>query len=135
LRASGNKRHRGQWATVLLDANSEGLMVTKTVKEIEEMRILVERGELPPDAIEKHYEAEAKNVFGHDAKKVKGEYVEQGIGSPGNQTANSIAAYKKYCNPANPKASDPDPNFTENLARMEKELADSNKKRAKKAAA
>ena len=101
-------------------------MVTRTEEEIAEMRVLIERGELPPDAIEKHYEAEAKNVFGQDAKKHKGEYVEQGIGSAKNQTRNSIESYKKYHKD--------DPDFAENLKRMEAELAESNKRRAKKAA-
>jgi hypothetical protein len=38
-----------------------------------------------------------KAVFGHDAKKDrKGNYMEQGIGSPGNETHNHFAAIKKY---------------------------------------
>ena len=102
-------------------------MVTKTEEEIAEMRMLIERGELPPDAIEKHYEAEARNVFGHDAKKIKGEYIEQGIGSPKNQTRNSVESYKKY--------GKDEPNYKETLARMEAELADSIKRRQKKQAA
>lgn len=101
-------------------------MVTKTPEELEEMKALIERGELPADAIEQYHEQEAKNVFGHDARKVKGEYVEQGLGSPGNQTRNSIESYKKYHKD--------DADFKETLARMEEELAVSNKKRAKRAA-
>ena len=101
-------------------------MVTKTEEEINEMRELIARGELPPDAIKQYYDNEAKNVFGHDAKKVKGQYVEQGLGSPHNQTRNSIDSYKKYHKD--------DPDFTETLARMEKELAEANKRRAKRAA-
>ena len=101
-------------------------MVTKTQEEISEMHELIARGELPPDAIEKHYEAEAKNVFGHDAKKIKGEYVEQGVGSAGNQSRNSIESYKKYHKD--------DPDFAMQLARMEKELAESNKKRKRRVA-
>jgi|SRR5665213_3229576 len=102
-------------------------MVTKTEEEISEMRVLIERGELPPDAIEKYYEAEAKNVFGHDAKKVKGQYIEQGMGSAKNQTRNSVDSYKKYHKD--------DPDFKEQLARMEAELVESNKLRAKRRAA
>ena len=79
-------------------------------------------GKLPPDAIERHYEAEAKNVFGHDAKKVKGQYVEQGFGSAINQTRNSIEAYRKYHSG--------DPDFAETLARMERELVETNRRRA-----
>jgi hypothetical protein len=101
-------------------------MVTKTEEEINEMRELIARGELPPDAIEKYYDAEARNVFGHDAKKVKGEYIEQGIGAAGNQSRNSIESYKKYHKD--------EPGYTETLARMEKELAESNKKRKRRVA-
>lgn len=101
-------------------------MVTKTAVELDEMKIQIERGNLPPDAMERYYEDEAKNVFGHDAQKVNGEYVEQGFGSAGNQTRNSIESYKKHHKG--------DPDYTETVARMEKELADSNKRRAKRAA-
>ena len=101
-------------------------MVTKTEEEIAEMRVLIERGELPPDAIEKHFEAEARNVFGADAKKIKGVYIEQGHGSAKNQTRNSIEAYRKY--------GKDEPDYKEHLARMEDELKESNKRRAKKVA-
>ena len=101
-------------------------MVTKTQEEMDEMKVLVERGELPPDAIEKYYEAEARNVFGFDAKKIKGEYIEQGLGSAKNQTRNSVESYKKYHKD--------DPDFAQHLARMEKELAESIKKRARRVA-
>ena len=101
-------------------------MVTKTEEEIDEMRALVARGELPPNAIEIYYDNEAKNVFGHDAKMVNGQYVEQGFGSAGNQTRNSIEAYKKYHKD--------DPGFAENVKRLETELVESNKKRARRVA-
>lgn len=101
-------------------------MVTKTEEELSEMQSLIARGELPPDAIEKYYEGEAKNVFGHDAKVVMGQWVEQGFGSAINQTRNSIEAYKKYHSG--------DPGFAENVKRMETELVESNKKRARRVA-
>lgn len=66
-----------------------------TEEDLAEMREAIRKGQLPPDAIEKHFEAEALNVFGHDAKKVKGEFVEQGIGSKGHETANHFAALLK----------------------------------------
>lgn len=71
-------------------------MVTKTPDEIAEMQEMIRQGKLPADAIEKHYEAEARNVFGFDAKKDrKGNLIEQGIGSPGHETANHFAAIRK----------------------------------------
>jgi hypothetical protein len=92
-------------------------MVTKTEQELDEMRELIQRGELPPDAIKKYYDDEAKNVFGSDAVKTRKGYTEQGAGSAKNQTRNSIESYKKY--------GKDEPDFKEHLARMEKELAES----------
>ena len=65
-------------------------------------------------------------MFGFDAKKTRKGYQEQGYGSPVNQTANSLAAYKKYHGPA---SDDPDPDFEVHVARMEKELAESDARR------
>ena len=93
-------------------------MVTKTQQEMDEMRELIQRGELPPDAIKKYYDDEARNVFGFDAVKTRKGYVEQGVGSAKNQSRNSIEAYKKY--------GKDEPDFKEHLLRMEKELAESN---------
>lgn len=61
-------------------------MVTLNETEIQEMRDEIAAGKLPADAIKKHLEDEAKNVFGIDAKKVGGKYQEQGLGSKGNET-------------------------------------------------
>jgi hypothetical protein len=98
-------------------------MVTKTQDELNEMRAEIAAGTLPPDAIKKYREEEDRNVFGHDAKKRRdGTYEEQGVGSAKNQSANSIAAYRKYCSH--------EPRFEENLARMERELAATNERRA-----
>jgi len=98
-------------------------MVTKTAQEIDEMRAEIAAGTLPPDAIKKYREEEDRNVYGHDAKKRRdGTYIEQGIGSAQNQTANSVAAYKKY------HASDVD--YERTLASLEKELAESDARRA-----
>jgi len=101
-------------------------MVTKTQEEIAEMRHQIELGALPPDAIKKYREEEARNVFGHDARKSKGRLLEQGLGSAGNQTRNSIESYRKY--------GKGDPDYAANLERMERELKESNERRAEEAA-
>jgi hypothetical protein len=67
-----------------------------TQQELDEMQDRIDAGELPPDAIEKHFEAEARMVFGVDAKKdSKGQFIEQGIGARGNESANHYAALQK----------------------------------------
>lgn len=64
-----------------------------TGDEIEEMLQMIRKGELPPDAIERQRAAEARSVFGHDAKRdSKGNYIEQGIGSRGGETLNHFTA-------------------------------------------
>jgi hypothetical protein len=81
------------------------------------------QGELDPGAIKQYYLEERKNVFGFDHKTDRsGKPIEQGIGSPGNQSANSVAAFEKYCSHQ--------PDFERELARMKKELAASNERRA-----
>jgi len=98
-------------------------MVAKTQQEMDEMRELIQNGELPPDAIKQYYADERRNVFGFDHKVDRNNKpIEQGIGSPGNQTENSIAAYKKY------HANDVD--YERTLARLQKELDESNARRA-----
>jgi hypothetical protein len=38
-----------------------------------------------------------ESVFGHDAKKDRnGNFIQQGIGSPGHETVNHFAAIRKY---------------------------------------
>lgn len=71
-------------------------MVTKTPQEIDEMRLLIQEGKLPPDAIKQHFIDEEKLVFGHDFRKVKGQPVEKGIGAPGHETQNHLNAIRKY---------------------------------------
>jgi hypothetical protein len=57
------------------------------------------------------------HVFGPDHKKdANGNPIEQGIGSPGNQSRQSIEAFRKYHDMTTPE------NLTA-LARMEKDLA------------
>ena len=97
-------------------------MVAKNADEIAEMRAQMASGELPPNAYQQYLEDEARTVFGHDAIKTRHGYVEQGIGSAKNQSANSIAAYRKYCSH--------EPEFEKNLQRMERELAATNERRA-----
>lgn len=43
-----------------------------------------------------HLAEEEKVVFGTDFKKAKGKPIEQGIGSPGHETANHLNAIRKY---------------------------------------
>jgi hypothetical protein len=91
--------------------------------ELTEMRMKVQSGELPSDAIKRYYEEEARTVYGVDAKKRRdGSYIEQGHGSAHNQTRNSIEAYRKY--------GSAEPEYEKNLARMQKELAEADARRA-----
>lgn len=108
-------------------------VVSLSIKELDEIAELIDAGQLPKDFLERHFEAVDANVFGVDAPKVRGQRQEVGLGSPRNQTANSIAAYIKYCNPANPKAIDPDPNFEKNLEVIQAQLAACNADRKDKA--
>ena len=86
---------------------------------------------IPPDAplhVRQQIIAEAKrqaacDVFGVDHKTDRhGKPIEQGLGAAGNQTAQSVEAYEKWCRH--------EPGFDRNLARMKKELADCEAKRA-----
>jgi len=95
-----------------------------TAEEETEARKLIELGKLPPDYIKQHYEAEARNVFGFDAKKDKhGNWIEEGWGSAKNMSRNSIEAYRKY--------GSHEPDFEANLQRMEAQLKTANERRAK----
>ncbi len=73
-------------------------MVALTAEEIAVMRDEIAKGLLPPDAIEKYLEAEALNVFGHDAKRdpKTGAFQEQGIGSRWHESKNHFDAILKY---------------------------------------
>jgi hypothetical protein len=68
-------------------------MVTKTPDEIDAMS---------PAELKEHLADEEKTVFGRDRlnepafKKVKGQPIETGIGSPGRENGNHFAAIKKY---------------------------------------
>lgn len=82
----------------------------------------VENIELLPSDFRKRLMKEAqeitnKNVFGADYKKDrKGTPIEQGLGSAAQPTQQSIEAYKKYHKD--------DPDFAENLKKMETALAE-----------
>lgn len=99
-------------------------MVTLTPMELQEIQQRIDQGELPKTTIKDHFDQEAKNVFGQDARKTRHGYVEQGIGSPQNQTRNSVEAYRKH--------GVGEPDYAENLKRMEQELVDSQQRRAQK---
>lgn len=102
--------------------------VTLSQSEMEEIEGLIEAGQLPKDFLDRYFDAVENNVFGVDHKKDRhGNPVEQGIGSPGNMTQNSINAYKRYAK------YDPDfdeAKFAENIKRMEADLKASNERRA-----
>jgi hypothetical protein len=67
-----------------------------TAEELDDLQDRIDAGELPANALELHREAEAQMVFGVDAKKdARGHYIEQGIGSRGNESANHYAALQK----------------------------------------
>lgn len=55
-----------------------------------------ERSVMTPAELKAHQAEEDKIVFGSDFKRVKGKPVEQGIGSPGRETPNHLAAIRKY---------------------------------------
>jgi hypothetical protein len=67
-------------------------MVTLTPPELQALR--EEGGEA---AVKRHFENEKRHVFGHDYKVDKhGKPIEQGIGSPGNESENHYRALEKY---------------------------------------
>jgi len=72
-------------------------VVTLTQEELDEMAALAAKGDLPPTAIKDYEDDVARNVFGHDAKKdAKGNYIEQGIGARGRETANHFATILRH---------------------------------------
>lgn len=98
-------------------------VVTLSQSEIEEFQEQIALGNLPPDFLERHFEAVRANVFGENYKvDAKGNALEAGRGSPGNQTRQSVDAYRKW------GAGDVD--YEKNLARLEKELAACESRRA-----
>jgi hypothetical protein len=69
-----------------------------------------------------------QDVFGIDHKTDRnGNPIEQGVGAKGNQTQQSIDAYIKNNTERSPNG--PEPNFEETLARMRKDLAESEARR------
>ena len=93
------------------------MMVTLNTEEVDALKSEIAAGKLPPTAIKDHLVREEKAVFGHDVKHTrKGKPIEQGIGSKAHPTRNSVEAYREW--------RQKEPNYAENLARMEKELAD-----------
>ena len=100
------------------------LPVTLSVAELAEWEDMIEQGKLPKDHIDQYFEQLDAAVFGADAPKDrKGQRKEQGLGSPVNQTQQSIDAYKRWCGPGKPNE---EPDFADNLKRMEAELAATN---------
>jgi hypothetical protein len=107
--------------------------ITLSQAELDDIRDLMAAGQLPEDYLQRHHEAVRANVFGHDYKTdAQGEPLEQGFGSAGNQTQNSINAYKKY---AKYESDFSEEKYNATLKRMESELATSDKRRAAERAA
>ena len=97
-------------------------MVTKTPKEINEMRQLMAQGLLPQDAIEQHIEHEYQQTFGQNYKTdADGNPIEQGRGSKMQPTRGSIDAYIK--NQTERRHGGPEKGYEDTLERMEAELA------------
>jgi hypothetical protein len=65
-------------------------------EELATIRDEIAGGLLPPDYLDRHREAAGRNVFGADAVKDRhGNFVEQGLGAKGHETANHFQALKK----------------------------------------
>jgi hypothetical protein len=70
--------------------------INLTTEEVDAIKAEIAGGLLPPNYLELHKDAVAKNVFGHDAVKDRnGNYLEQGVGAKGHETANHFQALKK----------------------------------------
>ena len=65
--------------------------------------------------------AQSRAVFGANHKTDRFGPIEEGRGSARNQTRQSIEAYRRH--------GKDEPDYKENLARMEKELAETNERR------
>jgi hypothetical protein len=105
--------------------------ITLSDEEMGKMLADIDAGVLPKDYLKKYLDAVDANVFGSEAPKDKqGWRLEIGLGSPRNQTQQSIDAYKRWCGPGMPHE---DPQFTRNLAIMEKQFAECNERRGKDA--
>lgn len=108
-------------------------VVSLTQMEVDEMKELIAQGKIPRDAFEQVEEAAEKNVFGVDVKHDRqGNPIEQGIGSPSQPSRNSINAYR--ANQLGNKFG-AEPNFKENLEKMEADLKVFETKRADQRAA
>jgi hypothetical protein len=105
--------------------------ITLSEEELDDIEARIAKGDLPPDFLDRHYDAVDKNVFGHDFKKdKKGNPIEQGIGSPGNMTQNSINAFKKFNHPPAGAGEAEVKEFTDAVKRMEADLVACNEQRA-----
>jgi hypothetical protein len=71
-------------------------VVQKTPEELDELKAQIAAGTAPADALEKYYEEEKRNVFGHDYKTdADGKPIEQGIGAKGHESLNHFNAMLK----------------------------------------
>jgi hypothetical protein len=103
--------------------------INQSPKEIAEMQEMIDAGILPKDFLKRHIDAVDANVFGVDTPRDReGWRVEQGMGSPGNMTQQSIDAYVKYQSEV--RKGGPEPGYEQSLKRMIAELAECEKKKA-----
>jgi hypothetical protein len=106
--------------------------INQSPQEIAEMEAMIAADQLPKDFITRHIDAVDANVFGADAPKDRqGFRLEQGLGSAGNMSQQSIDAYIK--NQTERRAGGPEPGYEDNLKRMRAQLAETEKKKDAKA--
>jgi hypothetical protein len=106
--------------------NIPSVMLTQT--ELDDVERRIEAGELPEDWFARYARAIEDNVFGvGHGKDANGKPIENGLGSAANQTAQSVEAYRRW------GVNDID--YEKNLARIEKELAVCEARRAEERAA
>ena len=96
----------------------------------------VESLDMMPKDVRKHIRKEARriameDVFGVGHKTDKsGIPIEQGVGAPGNITQQHIDAYVKAQTDSKIRPGGPEPGYEDHLARMRRELAECNARRA-----
>jgi hypothetical protein len=99
-----------------------------TEQEIEDIYDLIDQNLVPANFFELCAEARRKAIFGENYRVDKlGRPVESGLGSSENQTTQSVSAFRKWC------VNEID--YEKTLARLERELVESDARRKAEAAA
>jgi|SRR6516162_1115337 hypothetical protein len=97
-------------------------VISLTEQEKDTADAMIAEGILPPNFYELHWQAIADNVFGVGHRTDKNGPQEMGLGSKDNQTRTSVEAYRKW--------GKDEPDYERHLARLEKELIESQARRA-----